>query len=97
MQLVGNFGGFLTLVPARLGRNEALDAAADMLVSAYGHFRLGNVVPSTQVLVKYSRAIKALGRCLNDPVKAISSETLASTWLLLISQVWLDKFSKPWS
>ena len=87
MQLVGNFGGFLTLIPPRLGRNESLDAAADVLISAYAHFRTGSLHPSSEVLIKHSRACSALGRCLNDPARASDSETLACVYLILICEV----------
>ncbi|KAL6718323.1 hypothetical protein ACLMJK_004412 [Lecanora helva] len=95
MQLVGNFGGFLMCVPARLGRNESLDAAADLLVSTYSRFRTGHLTPTTEILTKHSRALNALGRCLDDPVKASASETLASVWLLMISQMFTGQKPHP--
>ena len=87
IQLPWNFGGFLADVPCRLGINESLDAAADALGTAYTGFCAGNVIPHPEALVKYSRALNALRRCLSDPVKACSSETLCSVMLLLIIQV----------
>ena len=87
IQLPWNFGGFLADIPCRLGTNDALDAASDALVTAYTGFCGGNVGPHPEVLVKHSRALNALRRCLSDPIKAYSSETLCSVMLLLIIQV----------
>ena len=86
-QLVGNFGAFLREVPRRLGTNESLDAASDLLVTAYTRYCAGHIEPDGEVLVKHSRALSALSTCLNDPVTAHSSETLCSIMLLLICQV----------
>ena len=87
IQLPWNFGVFLADVPRRLGTNEALDAASEALVSSYTRFLAGDVVASRDVLVKHSNALSALRQCLDDPVKAYSSETLCSTMILLIVQV----------
>ena len=86
-QLSGNFGGFLLEVPRRLGVNEALDAAAEVLV--YGHTRycMGYRSPNTEMLVKHSRALNALRVCLDDPAQARTSETLCATMILSICEV----------
>ncbi|KAL9614967.1 MAG: hypothetical protein Q9167_000609 [Letrouitia subvulpina] len=86
-QLVGNFGGFILEVPRRIGTSEALDAAADTLVTAHTKYCIGQLSPNTETLVKHSRALNALQRCLNDPIKARSSETLCSVMLLSICEV----------
>lgn len=86
-QLTGNFGGFLLEVPRRLGTNEALDAAADTLITAHARYCIGQLSPNTEILVKHSRALNALRMCLNDPAKARSSETLCSVMLLSICEV----------
>ena len=87
IQLPWNFGSFLSDVPRRLGTNEALDAASQALVASYVHFIAGEVEATPGVLIKHSNALSALRRCLDDPVKAYSSETLCSTMILLIVQV----------
>ncbi|KAL8793818.1 MAG: hypothetical protein Q9195_003543 [Heterodermia aff. obscurata] len=87
VQLVGNFGGFLFFVPSHLGTNPSLDAAADVVVTAHARYCAGHLYPDTQLVVKHSRALKALNMCLNDPVQASSSETLCAVMLLLICQV----------
>ncbi len=87
IQLPWNFGTFLTDVPRRLGYNEALDAACEVLVAAYANFVAGRVVGSADVVMKHSNALSALRRCLDDPIKAYSSETLCSTMILIIVQV----------
>ncbi|KAL9035791.1 MAG: hypothetical protein Q9214_006428, partial [Letrouitia sp. 1 TL-2023] len=85
-QLAGNFGGFLLEVPRRIGTNEALDAAADTLITAHTRYCIGQLNPNTETLVKHSRALNALRRYLNDPAKARSSETLCSVMLLSICE-----------
>ena len=90
IQLPWNFGDFLSDVPRRLGTNEALDAASDALVTSYTNFIAGHVVATPDVLIKHSNALSALRRCLGDPVKAYSSETLCSTMILMIVQVCTD-------
>lgn len=86
-QLLGNFGGFLEDIPCRLGTSEALDAASDVLVTAHSRFCMGHLEPNSEVLRKYSRALKSLRHSLNDPVQAQSSETLGAVMLLMICQV----------
>lgn len=87
IQLTWNFGEFLCDVPRRLGTNEALDAASEALVSSYTHFLAGGVGVAPDVLLKHSKALNALRQCLDDPVKAYSSETLCSIMILMIVQV----------
>lgn len=87
IQLPWNFGPFLSDIPCRLGTNEALDAAAQALVTSYTHFIAGDAMASADILIDHSNALSALRQCLDDPVKAYSSETLCSTMILLIVQV----------
>lgn len=80
------YGGFIALVPQRLGRNAALDASVSALTEAHSDFCSGR--PATRsVLSKYSQALTKLRVCLNDPRVAAQSETLCSVMLLLITQV----------
>ena len=87
VQLVGNFGQFLTQVPSRLGTNNALDAAADLFIALYTRQRSRLLKPDSAVLIKHSRALHSLQTCLNDPVLAHASETLCAVMLLLITKV----------
>ena len=87
VQLPWNFGDFLSYIPCRLGTNDALDAAAQALVTSYAHFIAGDVVATSDVLIDHSNALSTLRRCLDDPVVAYSSETLCSTLILLLVQV----------
>lgn len=87
IQLIGNFGGFLAYVPSRLGRNASLDTAADVLVAAYTRYRSHGCNPTSEVLIKHSRALNALRKSLGDPMQATSSETLGAVMVLLICQV----------
>ena len=87
IQLPWNFGGFLAEIPRRLGTNEALDAASEALMTSYTHFIAGDAENNPDILTKHSMALSALRRTLDDPVKALSSETLCSTMVLQIVHV----------
>ena len=86
-QLLWNFGDYLADVPRRLGTSEALDAAADALVTAHGQLCAGDREASPTVLEKHCRALSALRHDLDDPVKVHTSETLCSIMLLMIYEV----------
>ena len=87
LQLIWNFGPFLEDIPCRLGVNESLDAAVEVLLAAHMGFRMPQRQSTELCLSKYCRALKALQRCLADPEKAQSSETLCSTMLILLYEV----------
>jgi hypothetical protein len=80
------YGLYLEEIPARLGLNEALDASADALICAHQSFCVYRT-SSGEALMKYCRALSKLRNCLDDPVKASTSETLCAVSLLLICQV----------
>ena len=82
---VSYYGAFLKYVPQRLGTNQALDAAVQALASASLCLRTRE--NSTQVLVQYGNALKALRVSLSDPLKAESPETLCAIYLVMICQV----------
>jgi hypothetical protein len=82
---VSYYGAFLKYVPQRLGTNQALDAAVQALASASSCLRTRE--NSTQVLVQYGNALKALRLSLSDPLKAESPETLCAIYLVMICQV----------
>lgn len=86
-QLPWNFGDFLLDIPRRLGHSEALDATCRTLAISY-HQYCGNKTPDVvPILQSHAKAIHALRKSLDDPVKAQSSETLAALLLLQIGQV----------
>ncbi|KIX10626.1 uncharacterized protein Z518_01710 [Rhinocladiella mackenziei CBS 650.93] len=87
--LIWAYGGFLLQVPKRLGSNEALDAAASCLITAHQRLIIagGDVIP--QALAKYSQALNALRKCLDDPVEACSANTLCAVMILLMCQMFI--------
>lgn len=87
MQLPWNFGPFLEDVPRHLGYNEALDAAAECLMSAYSHFRNTGRASEKAILKQYCYALQQLQHCLSVPEKAHATETLCATMLLMIFEV----------
>jgi hypothetical protein len=85
--LAWSFGPFLELVPQRLGRNAALDAAAKAIIAAHSSYCFSSHRASPNVLLDYSRALSHLRFALNEIVTAQSLETLCAIKLLLICQV----------
>ncbi|KAL2812623.1 hypothetical protein BJX63DRAFT_240890 [Aspergillus granulosus] len=83
--LLWAYGGYLIAVPCRLGVNEALDTAVDALVTSHRTFASRKEITASSI-TKYSRALTALRRCLDNPGTASSSETLCAVSLLLAIQ-----------
>jgi hypothetical protein len=84
------FGPFIREVPARLGHNPALDAAAAVLVNAHTslvHKKTALEIVSPQL---YLRAIKTLQTCLEDPHQGMSPNTLCASVLLSLVEVSID-------
>ena len=90
VQLPWNFGPFLEDIPRHLGLNEALDTAADALVTAYGQLRTTGQATNELGLRKYSRALRALRDCLAEPQKACMTETLCAVTILMVFEVGLS-------
>ncbi|CAG7968232.1 unnamed protein product [Penicillium salamii] len=80
-----SFGIFLEEVPRRIGTNEALDRAVDALATAHASFCSRRSV-SIEALSKYSSALKTLRIYLDDPIQAISSNTLCAVMILMLCQ-----------
>ena len=82
-----SYGDYLFEIPNRLGRSEALDAAADALVAACERFSSSKLNRTSSFLEKYVEAVRTLRVCLDDHMQATSVETLCAVMLLLICQV----------
>lgn len=91
-----SYGLFLTDIPQRLGSNEALDCSVDAVTTAHASFCTHRIA-SVEALAKYSRALQVLRVCLDDPVKAHSSNTLCAVMMLLICQAFLGPRDGYWS
>lgn len=80
-------GSFFEFIPARLGRNTALDDAVSCICAIYS----GN--PATpynmhkEVCKSYVKAISSLRACLDDEAVRMESETLCASILLQICEV----------
>ncbi|KAL2868906.1 Zn(II)2Cys6 transcription factor domain-containing protein [Aspergillus lucknowensis] len=90
------YGGYLAMVPARLGKNEALDSAVDALVTTHRSFCARREI-SVAALTKYSRSLAALRDCLADVRKSSSSETLCAVSILLLVQNLLGSGGEQWT
>ncbi|KAF5018895.1 hypothetical protein F66182_9114 [Fusarium sp. NRRL 66182] len=89
------YGDFLRHIPARLGRNEALDAAADALATTFSTLHRPQGYQSVDSLTKYVRAIQSLRSCLDNPRKARMPETMCAVYLIMICQGWLGRDDDP--
>ncbi|KAF5679764.1 hypothetical protein FHETE_655 [Fusarium heterosporum] len=89
------YGDFLRYIPARLGRNEALDASADALATTFSSLYQRQGYQTVEALTKYGRAIKSLRICLDNPAKARMPETMCAVYLIMICQGWLGRDDDP--
>lgn len=80
------YGFFMFEIPRRMNENEALDTAVNALICSHSNFCSRKEV-SVETLSSYSRALRSLRNCLDDPDKASQTETLCAVMLLLICQV----------
>ncbi|CAH0045495.1 unnamed protein product [Clonostachys solani] len=86
-------GGFITLVPARLGVSDALDTAVRCLCAAYTTF--ASPRPSSHSL-HYNRALSSLRKSLCDPAEALSAETLCASICLSWYETMVDRRNSAW-
>ncbi|QPC76888.1 hypothetical protein HYE68_007640 [Fusarium pseudograminearum] len=89
------YGDFLRHIPARLGRNEALDASADALATTFSTLHMPQGYQTIDALTKYGRAINSLRLCLDNPAKARMPETMCAVYLIMICQGWLGRDDDP--
>lgn len=82
-----SLGGFFEDVPRRLGRNEALDAAARAFSVTMSVVRTGRI--TVPMLTDYGVALKALRRLfvVGGEDKVVTVETLVAIYLVMICQV----------
>ena len=76
-------GSFFQYVPARIGRNAALDAAVSCLCEIY----CSPYSFQISTYQKYVNAISSLRRCLCDTSLQMESETLCASILLQMCEV----------
>lgn len=79
------YGGFLEDIPRRIGANQALDAAVDVLTEAT--LVLRTRAPSVQMQQKYVEALSSLRTTLNSPLDLAAPDILRAIQLLIITQV----------
>lgn len=83
---------YLEYLPARLGRNTALDSTIDCVARALRNFCFpADGRSNVGVLQSYSKALKHLQKNLEDSGDYLSAETLCATQLLGIFEVSLSR------
>ncbi|KAI0154164.1 hypothetical protein GGR57DRAFT_118057 [Xylariaceae sp. FL1272] len=92
-QSINQLGSFLSLVPSRLGTNEALDDAVKCLCTGYIASISGK--PPAGGL-HYDKALRSLRRGLDDTGTGLSDETLCASICLSWYEVLVDGLSPLW-
>jgi hypothetical protein len=80
-------GSFFEFIPARLGRNAALDNAVSCLCAIYCGIPLTTYNFEKGIYESYVRALSSLRLCLSDTSLQMESETLCASILLQICEV----------
>ncbi len=81
-------GSFFDFIPARLGRNMALDDSVTCLSSIYSRAPPGiHEAPRKEIYESYATALSSLRASLNNPTLRTESETLCASILLQICEV----------
>lgn len=75
-------GTWMNLVPARIGRSEAIDSGVKAIVKAVEHANLNTSITEESCLGSYSKAIITLR---DDMQKSVSSDDLLMTVALLVN------------
>jgi hypothetical protein len=91
-------GSFFPLIPARLGRNSALDTTVTCLCSIYHRFLKGESTLASKVtLGNYVNSLAALQRCVSDPGFRYQSETLCASILVQLCELMTSKNTGRWN
>ncbi|KAH6876374.1 hypothetical protein B0T10DRAFT_497905 [Thelonectria olida] len=90
---IQTYGTFLRYIPQRIGKNAALDAAVDAF--ATGFSTLHSDAYGLEAFQKYGHALKALGECLDDPVRGQTPETMCAIYLIMVVQGWIGLPGAP--
>lgn len=91
-------GSFFPLIPARLGRNTALDTAITCLCSIYHRFLSGKSTLTSEITVgNYVKSLAALQNCVSDPGLRYQSETLCASILVQLCELMTSKHTGRWT
>ena len=83
--LCWTYGAIFKEIPKRLGTNVALDASVAAVTSVFSSLNLVRKPPET--FAQYGNALRALKKCLEDPIAIQSSSTVCAIYLIWICQV----------
>ncbi|KAH7320681.1 hypothetical protein B0I35DRAFT_198711 [Stachybotrys elegans] len=89
---ISAYGGFLKLLPQRLGRSSALDAGVDVFSVAFSNHR--GEERSLEVWRKYGFALKAVRECLADPKQGPTVNVICAIYLILLVQARVGRQSE---
>ncbi|KAI1263831.1 hypothetical protein F5Y18DRAFT_117589 [Xylariaceae sp. FL1019] len=93
-QSINQLGCFLSLVPSRLGTNEALDDAVRCLCTGYVAYISGKPLAAGS---HYDRALRSLRSGLDETGTGLSDETLCASICLSWYEVLVDGLSPLWA
>lgn len=89
-----HFGSYFEDLPARLGRDEALDAVVECFITSYAHrqFKQAESYPQRSLeLLAYGTAVKALRKAMALPLSQDCEETLCAALLLYLYEFFLQR------
>lgn len=80
-------GSYLHFIPARLGRNPALDAAVSCLCAMYIDTQAKTASTRRTATRRYVQSLQALRLCVEDPQVRLQSETICVSILMQLCEV----------
>ncbi len=80
-----HYGAFIRLIPQRLGRNKALDAAVNAAAICFP--AVYTTEPSPEAYRSFASALKTLRVSVEDPATVRMVETLCAMYLVMVMQV----------
>lgn len=83
------YGPFVTEIPRRLGRSQALDASVQALTMAFPAVHNHQYTP--EMYRSYGEALRHLRASLGDPSTASSVDTLCAVYLIMVCQGWIGR------
>ena len=94
---LNSHGNFYYRIPARLGRNIALDNATTCLCSIYNNARHEFPTRNARILRQYGKALGALRACVVDSELRLEAETICASIVLQLCELMLNIDDGMWT
>ncbi|KAL1989064.1 hypothetical protein VTN96DRAFT_5827 [Rasamsonia emersonii] len=90
-------GSYLHFIPARLGRNPALDAAVSCLCAMYIDTQAKTASTRRTATRRYVQSLQALRLCVEDPQVRLQSETICVSILMQLCELLTNADNGRWN